>query len=395
MTKRFLAAAVAFGIFLPLAQAQPETASSQEKSLPLLDDDAWVMEIDRSAGVATHRLTGMECPFNVEGMGLIRVAQYTHGGYDVGCSYRDESGEVALTYYMSFAANPVDLVDVMERNVETIGKSTTITGAISNEWISLRIGDAVNATQTCRQNLLRESRRDGSDGTTETILCQFGDWIFKTRVSWPNSKSKPVSADYQFRLNQSAAVETFSVCEGVLDSYRSGSEAEVDVDKTNLGLALATLKVRDISESEVISKPAYESRCVIATIDGSANGFLGVAYEADDRVAVGFHPASPTEPLGRATLWLENSSNIRPLLDDPKAAPTPYSLYVFSGPNEVSIVKTYAERPSRDGLAQDVISILSGQLTAFAKVRWDDRQRPEIEVLGLDSDAADDSGETE
>ncbi len=194
-------------VLSPTAIAAPEI-DLQTPELPLTDEDAWAMKIDRDASTVTHDLTGFECPFSLpDGYNLESVAQYALGGEDVGCNYVQEGRRAYITYYLSWYGRPAGSKEQAEAVIENLRAMKTLSDEVISAPVSLSLGQ--NAIDCHYIELVEYDK--AANLNTAVRTCSVGGWVYKTRMTW-HPDEPIIDADLAFQTEQPVLGNTLSAC---------------------------------------------------------------------------------------------------------------------------------------------------------------------------------------
>lgn len=364
----------AFGSFATLALQAYGTPGSNntelEKSLPLMDGDAFAFTIDAENEVATHQLSGLECPFSLDDHFLIRIAQYSVVGHDVGCTYQTHGATSVLSFYFSRYGDASTPDKILENALEQMERADRTGELLEEGPLPLQLGRS--SLSGCQHVILNQGTNKPGQKTS-VIGCNIDGWAFKVRATWSVPDHEMRDAISRFTSIQTATREKLEACR----SSRSTNRPPAQMLPASPEVALAVL-VGLAAETQTNAPPSPQTNlindetCYVmhSTDDGSALLLMGstgrgpTAWQAIDASidSLSYSPYLAIRQEDSDILSLVGSNELETDADEV------WSL--SGGPHSqiTAVYGVYRGRPTMDQAIADMNAVMDGSLNSLGSI---------------------------
>lgn len=330
------------------------------------NDDIWSTSNDQP----THRFTGLTCPFSIGEFVRQEYKNLSPLGVDLSCHYKTFSEEFnVLTLYFTKYEDGVSEKNAHKWTLELMEPTFEGAGAdyldkkvkIEDASLPVRLTESTYSYETQEGNVL--------SGAWTGV---FGDWVFKTRVSWSARLGSNFGRAASINLLRSTTpqiVEHLKKCDGIEDfEYEQfSSVSEEDKMAAVLGALVANELSGALSEENAgldLSAPRPSRECMRHYYSKDGSVFISQHYD------------------GRRIYSIDGRNIASDVYFAPEAGFSANG-YILEGrePDGTTIVyKKYAKVPRPKDLLADYIEFHDGRASPLGSITVDDDGNSQVNI---------------
>lgn len=370
MTHRvWLSALTALTLLAPLVTAQdtqPAQASQPETealSLPLRNGDAWVFDFDLENDVATHRLTGFSCPFDIPGgYGLVSIVQAGRHGAPAQCTYTNENtgGFTSLSVNFIFSEEPA-ITSALRRLSLSEGFKVLNQDDLKSEVFKADFNGV--PVEDCHRVYLPFF--SGDIAKHEKIeACNFGKWVFIINQTAPMNDTSFAEITSWAKTAETNMADNLDNC--IAPITTPATEITADTPG-NADLLVDVLKGEVILRATLADTSAIwrlsGDKCMIAYLNSEQADLLIMRDKSRDISPLGIYPATLKGIDQAPTIWVAETLAFNAGEDAPKT----YAMFGQGRSGIHHIHKLYQGAPPNDEqFIQDAQLLFTGKLPSRA-----------------------------
>lgn len=377
---RALAPLLVSAIFAARAIAAPGSGTVEPaKELPLEDREAFAFDILPDAEQIYHPLSGLVCPFGIEGHQLIRIVQYSMSGHDVSCGYNSPDGGSTLTFYFSHYGTNETPARTVESGLAAIRQRGHFGNERENGPATLVFGGTEYSD--CRVILL-DSDTSGGGKKTGVWGCNFNGWVYKIRATWSGADADTMAGVKAFSAAQHTARERADMC--ATWQSNTGPAAQTIEDSTISMAVMVQITSDRIQDRPESDGPDDVSQCYVGEWKGEVSTTLLVAHPQSDSIAAQVHGADVNGFTGLGIVRIVRAD---PGLEDLLASlghtvseSGAWLLLADMSAAETGIFRVYSGRPNARQSIDDVVEVVDGKRRALASISFDEEGNSTINI---------------
>ena len=355
MKTQWTVALMASALVLPFANAQETASPKKELSLPLLNGDAWAFSIDMENEIATHRFTGMVCPFVIPGeYDLVAIAQLGSHGAPARCTYKHASngGFTSISANWIYKAETAKTMALRTLSVSEGGKNfqpdDLETKAYQTNFDGVSVSD-------CHR--LRLPYISGETPAHEKIAaCQIGKWNFQINQTAPISDQSFEEILNWSKISQSDMADNLDTCASPVTA--PAPEDDLSSDET-VKKALAGEVLLRTTTGGLQLNPLSPRTCFLAYVSTDQAELLIMRDKDSDFMPLSIYEANLKGLKSRPVFW---TALTLPFSEESNP-PNTYALFsqVQNGTHHMH--KLYeGSAPSDQQFIEDVIGVMNNKL---------------------------------
>ncbi|WP_084417767.1 hypothetical protein [Henriciella litoralis] len=353
------------------ALAAPENGGVlEEKSLPLENGDAFFFDISQETQQAVHGLSGLVCPFDIDGHQLTRVVQFSLTGRDVSCGYNSPGGDSTLTFYMSWYGTGAVPDAIVKSGLDAMRQAGLFGDISDTKSLDLAFGGKpLDNCLSATMDISDPARPEKSSVTA----CEIDGWSFKVRASWSTPDTIPNGGITDFTSTQAQARERLDACV----DWRENPSPEADSlnQKTEILLAILTGFAADSeSPDEKADDKLADDACYVTEFAGNNTAWLMTASPSAQPDAWQMSRATLDGLVEPAALKITRGiTGLTSLLDDGKDDPR--GVWYLSGAlseSEIGLFRVYRGRPTYEQARNDFIGVLKGEIGSISSIEFEE-----------------------
>lgn len=357
--------ALAFLCLVPgqaLSAPEQELAESQ-KSLPLGNSDAHSFEIDSDSGRADHRLSGLVCPFEIEGHTLSGVYQFSLSGHDISCRYDAPGRDSKLTFYFSRYGTEATADWIVESALDGMRQAGTTGETIRSGPVEVSFGDLL--LEGCRETVLNVDPI-GATQKSSALGCNLDGWAYKVRATWSSPDSLPAGGMASFAAAQRTARQRLDACA----VWRQSTETEAAVLGSEPAALLAILTGM-AADAETGATYTLADDCFVYQAGDDQTAYLMTASPSDGPIAWQISKLGIEGVIQQSLMRIQREIpgvlSLLETIDAPDGASI-WFLAAQLSDTETGILRLYLDRPSREQAMKDLSDAMNGKIASLSSI---------------------------
>jgi len=366
MYRIFIILSIALVFMITNAHAQSQDAPA--RSLPLYDADAWAMHFNSEEDLATHRLTGMTCPYSMpQGYGLVKITQSGAFGAPIQCTYRNDetAGFVTMSAIWLYGATTVEEMALTTLAISEGYQEGALEGKegapFQADFDSTQIADCYKLRLPFASETINKSE--------QIAACKFGKWTFQVHQTTANDEGSfetilnwalSVQGDMADNLDQ--CIAPIIEASTVLPTDPSELDGQLLKDILN-----SQVIMRGVLGTERAVPTMTPQSCLLAYLSNDTVSHLVLRDKNRPSLPLSIFSTTLDGPIPQRAIWIEQVFTLGNSEDAAQDLPPTYALFSQDKNGSNAIHKLYQNVPPNDEQAlQDALAFFNNQLPPMA-----------------------------